>query len=96
MSDQLVVNRFREALGDQLRFEAFRTEVVERIFDPVRRALEAGAWDSVEASRFAGELAEQQRLAARSAQECYEVLERRHRREPLEVESSDERARSGH
>lgn len=92
MNEQGVPNRLREAIDECLAAERLRVHTTEHVFEIVQDALDAGAWSSSAADRFAEQRAEQQRLASDAAHACYTAIENRRDREPERVEAFDRRA----
>jgi hypothetical protein len=88
-----VPNRFREAAGEALPMERFRAQVAETLLATVQDALRNGVWTAAAADRSNAERVEQQKAAAVAADRCYDVIERRHTLEPVQVATGDWRAR---
>jgi hypothetical protein len=87
-----VDNQYRLALGDDLPAIRGQASLCSFAYDSVRRALDAGAWESTTADAFSTQLTERTSASADAGSSCEEAFESRYGAEPAKVPHDDPRA----
>jgi hypothetical protein len=90
---ELVENRYKTALGDDLPSIRGQAGVCSFSFSSVRRALDNGAWQSTTADAFSGSLRAKQAAAEEAGSACEGALVSAHAGEPDKVPPDHPHAR---
>jgi hypothetical protein len=90
---ELVENRYKTALGDDLSSIRGQAAVCSFSFSSVRRALDNGAWQSTTADAFSGSLQANQTAAQEAGNACEAALVSAHASEPDKVPPNHPHAR---
>jgi hypothetical protein len=90
---ELVENRYKTALGDDLASIRGEALVCSFSFSSVRRALDNGAWQSTTADAFSASLQANQAAAEDAGNACAEALSSAYTNEPDKVPPDHPHAR---